>query len=251
MSEQQRPQAKVVEIIKKLLAKTVENGCTTAEAAEAFAKATEFLTKHNLTLDDVRCKGGSEGEESFVEEPAFETGRWTIEMNMAYSIVREFYFVEGIFLARNGNQKVLYLFGTETNVAMAKHIFVALLATAERLWTIFRICKKRPASDRRIYLTGLLKGFHDKLREEREALKMEQDLLRGSSGGTALAIRRVEDMTVAKYKEKHPKTKNSGGGFANVQGDAGSLKAGYEAGRRLNLQRTLGSSGGKTRKEIA
>ena len=37
---------KVVEIVKKLLAKTVENGCTQAEAAEAFAKATELLTKH-------------------------------------------------------------------------------------------------------------------------------------------------------------------------------------------------------------
>jgi hypothetical protein len=250
VSESERPQAKVVEVIKKLLAKTVEAGCTQAEAAHAFAKATELLTKYNLRLDDVRVREQVGGYEMFTEEPAIETGKWTIEMNMAYQIVHEFYFVEGIFLDREGRTRTLYLFGTETNVATARHIFTALLSTADRLWTIYKICKKRPSSDRRIFVVGLMKGFHDKLREEREALKMEQDLLKGTSGGTALAIRRIEDMTVEKYKEKYPKTKTARGNYADVQGDQGSLKAGYEAGRRLNLQRTITAASGGSRKAI-
>ena len=93
----------------------------------------------------------------------------------------------------------------------------------------------------------MIKGFSDKLDQEREALKMEQDILKGSTGGTALAIIRIEELTVAKYREAHPENKNRKGGarFADLAGDASTLQAGYDAGKRLNLNRAIGGNGGR------
>jgi hypothetical protein len=235
----ERPSAKIIDVVRKILSKTTENGCSQAEAAHAFAKAQELLLKHNLSMDDVRCQEGGAAEEKFVEEAAFETGRWTIEQNLAYHVVHTYFFVEGFFGARNGNQKVLYLFGTEANVATARHVFAALLAATERLWVMYKVLNRRPASEARLFRTGVIKGFTDKLKEQREALKMEQDIASGSEGGTALAIRRVEDMTVQKYKEAHPKHKAGRGHYADVTGDPSTLQAGYDAGKKLNLDRAV------------
>jgi hypothetical protein len=92
----------------------------------------------------------------------------------------------------------------------------------------------------------MIKGFSDKLDQQREALKMEQDILKGNTGGTALAIRRIDELTVAKYKEAHPENKKTGKAhFADLAGDSSTLRAGYEAGKRLNLNRAIGGNGGR------
>ena len=243
----ERPQAKIVELIQKILSKTTESGCTEAEASEAFAKAQAMLLKHNLSMDDVRCKDNKDGEEQFSDEAAFQTGRWTYEQNLAYAVIKNHCFVEGYFGKRAaGNDKVLYLFGTQANVATAHYMFTALLAATERMWIVYRYTRKRPASEARMFRTGMIKGFSDKLDLEREALKMEQDILKGSTGGTALAIIRIDQLTVAKYKEAHPENTRKGrANFADLAGDASTLQAGYDAGKRLNLNRAIGGNGGR------
>lgn len=246
MSENERPSASLIERIHKILSKTTEAGCTQQEADAAFAMASRLMAEHNLKMDDVRVSGGGESaEEKFVEEPAYQTGRWTLECNLAYNIVKTYFFVEGFLGGRVGNQKVLYFFGTEANTATAKHIFNALLSSADRLWTTYRITRNRPASESRLYKTGLMSGFREKLDEERRALKMEQDILRGSSGGTELAIKRVEEMTTQKFKEAHSDLKNKSRSYAAPSGDRSTLQAGYEAGRSLNLNRGIGGSNRK------
>jgi len=243
----ERPQAKIVELIQKILSKTTESGCTEAEASEAFAKAQAMLLKHNLSMDDVRCKDNKDGEEQFSDEAAFQTGRWTYEQNLAYHVIKNHCFIEGYFRSTAGKDKVLFLFGTQANVATARFMFTALLAATERMWIVYKYTRKRPASEGRMFRTGMIKGFSDKLDQEREALKMEQDILKGSTGGTALAIIRIDQLTVAKYKEAHPENTGRKGraNFADLAGDASTLQAGYDAGKRLNLNRAIGRNGGR------
>ena len=93
----ERPQAMIVELIQKILSKTTESGCTEAEASEAFAKAQAMLLKHNLSMDDVRCKDSKDGEEQFADEGVFQTGRWTYEQNLAYHVIKNHCFIEGYF----------------------------------------------------------------------------------------------------------------------------------------------------------
>jgi hypothetical protein len=135
----ERPQAKIVDLIQKMLHKTVESGCTEAEASEAFAKAQAMLLKYNLSMDDVRCTDSADGEEQFADEAAFATGRWTYEQNLAYHVIKNHCFVEGYFAARNaGKDKVLYLFGTQANVATARFMFSALLAANDLMWVMYK-----------------------------------------------------------------------------------------------------------------
>ena len=243
----ERPQAKIVELIQKILSKTIESGCTEAEASEAFAKAQAMLLKHNLSMDDVRCKDSADGEEQFADEGVFQTGRWTYEQNLAYHVIKNHCFIEGYFASTAGKDKVLFLFGTQANVATARYMFTALLAATERMWVLYKYLNKRPGSEARMFRTGMIKGFSDKLDQEREALKMEQDILKGTTGGTALALCRIDQLTLAKYKEAHPENKNRKGGvrFADLAGDASTLQAGYDAGKRLNLNRAIGRNGGR------
>jgi Protein of unknown function (DUF2786) len=237
MSE--RPTANIIERVRKILAKTQEAGCPQAEAETAFAMASRLLAEHNLCMDDVHVSGG-EGEEKFTEESVIETGRWTNEHNLAYHLVKTYFFVEGFFGVRNGNKKPLYLFGTEANVATARHVFLSLLASTDRLWASYRVLHGRPGSEGRIFRVGVIKGFQDKLKEEREAQEMERDILSGNSNGTALAIRRIDELTAQKYREAHPQHgKARAGRFASLKGSQSTLQAGYEAGKALNLNRAV------------
>jgi hypothetical protein len=237
---------KLVERIRKILAKTVEGGCSPDEAAAAVALAGRLLVEYNLSMDDIHLKG-EDSADAFIEEGIFETGRWMMEHNLAYHVVKSFFFVHGFF-GGGASRKNLYLFGTETNVATARHVFTSLLASADRLWTTYRKLNRLPASDRRSYVSGVMKGYYDKLKEERDLLKMERDILRGGSGGTALAICRVEDQLIQKFRETKPGyTKERNATFTSLRGSQSTLAAGYEAGKNLNLNRALGTA---TRKGI-
>lgn len=244
MSE--RPDSKITERIRKILSKTTETGCTQAEADTAFAMASRLLAEHNLSMDEVAASGNT-NEEKYVEAATIDTGRWSIEMNLAYHIVKNYFFVEGFFMQSGDNSKLLMLFGTEPNVATAKFTFKALMASAERLWTTYKIIHRRPGSEGRMFRTGVMKGFSDKLKEEREAQEMERDIIQGSSGGTALALVRVEEKTHAELRKAHPELNKKGKSVnrAELKGDQSTLQAGYNAGKKLNLNRGLGGSSQK------
>ena len=98
-----------------------------------------------------------------------------------------------------------------------------------------------------MYVAGVAEGFRRKLEEERQAMEIERDLTKGTSGGTALALRGVADETLAQYKKAHPEiaNKHSRARFAELAGSKGTLAAGVEAGRRLNLNKAVGGKGQK------
>lgn len=232
---------KIIEIIRKILERTEDRGCSPAEAEFAFAKAAQLLAEHNLSMEDVAATDAP-AEESWLEEELFETGRWSLEDNLCYAILKTFYFVEGFFNRRDG-RKVFCLFGKPENVATGRHVWAALHASFDRCWTTYRHLNKRPASEKRLYVTGMARGFSDKLRDERAAQVIERDLMTGKS--TALALTSISDKTLAAYKASHPDHKVSKGRMQEAGGDTSTLRAGIEAGRALNLNRALGADGQK------
>lgn len=248
MSEATRPSASILERIRKIMAKTQEAGCTQAEAENAFALASRILTEHNLSMDDVRLSGG-ETEEKYVEEGIHETGRWQVHENMAYVVINEFYFVHGYFRRIGDRKKRLMIFGTEANVASARFAFDMLLQSADMLWTTYQIRNRRPGSEGRMFRTGVIKGYRDKLHEERRCQEMERDVVSGRSGGTALALVRVEDEVKKRYHEAHPSRskKDSTTTFAGFSGAQSTMDAGYKAGKNLNINRAVS---GNTQKGI-
>lgn len=242
MSE--RPTSSVMDRVRKILTKTTEAGCTEEEARNAFALASKILTAHNLSMDDVKASAPADSSESFMEQPLFSTHAWSLEDNLTYGIIKEFFFVEG-FMNRSGGEKVFTLFGTQTNVQVARFTWNALQASFNRCWQHYKIVNRKPASERRMFVTGMAKGFSDKLQDERRAMEMERDIVRGSSGGTALALRNIAEETHLKLHETHPDLKAGHSHFSPTKGEQGTLDAGYKAGRSLNLNRGIGGASGK------
>ena len=248
---QERPKADVIERVRKLLAKTVENGASQAEAENAFKMASRIMAEHNLDMAEFDDKGNGQDDISWFEQDVFDTARWSLEMNLAYGIVSKYFFIEAHFAwVRLSDRRVkrLYFFGTPTNVEAAKFTFNALLDAFDGLFRDYRKRSRCDASERRIFIAGVAQGFAEKMDEERKAMEIERDLVQGkTSGSTALVLASVKDRTVQAYKEAHPDVKETRVTFAATRGSQSALDAGYAAGRSLNLNRALG---GDDRKAI-
>jgi hypothetical protein len=241
----------LIDKIRKILLKTEEAGCTRSEAEAAFAMAQRLLLENNLSMDDISAKE-AESTTEWVEEEADNSGRWTNEMNMTYHLVQEHCMVRGLLMRKtsaSGKSSVsLYLFGTKENAAVARQMFKSLLSACDRLWIDYRVKRQAPASDRRAYYVGVIKGFSDKLTEERKVVEMEQDVLRSrSSGYTEIVLQSVQQKTMEKFNEKHGKMNSSRNNFAPVGGSRSAVQDGYQAGRNLSLNQPIA---GPSRKGI-
>ena len=230
---------KLIDQIKKILSKTTSNGCTAAEAEAAFAMASRKLAEHNLTLEDVAGHDGPETE-SWAEEEVHETGRWSLEDNLVYGIIKSHFFCEGFFNRRSG-RKVFLLFGKPENVATGRHVWSALHAAFDRQWTNYRYTHNKPASERRLFVSGMAKGFNQKLKDEREAMTIERDLT-CSGKGTALALVDIGAKIQAAMKAQNPDLKPKKTNYAAAEGSTSTLQAGIAAGRSLSLNRAVDAS---------
>lgn len=242
--------SQLIEKIKKLLQKTESRGATQAEAAAAFALASKLLAEHNLDLADLETDAPAE---DWTEDAALDTGRWLYEHNLAYGIVKNFYFVEGFFAwtregATKQAKKRLMLFGKKSNVETAKFVLNSLIAAFDRLWVDYRAHYNRPASERKLFAGGVAQGFADKLDRERREMEIERDVVQGRrSGSTALALVGVREQTLQAYRDAHPTffrengdAKGSKTTFTVRDGAADTHRAGYEAGSRLQINRGVG-----------
>lgn len=229
----------LIEKVRKLLAKTEGAGCSQAEAESAFKLASRLMAEHNLSMADVEVSGS---DDEWADELGFETSVWRLEYTLAYGIVKNFFFVECYFSEHRRGKSKLMFFGKPENVAVAKFTFTALLNAFGRLWSEYRIIHKRPVTERKLFITGVAGGFKQKLTDEREAEAMRRDIMQGKTGGTAIALANINEITLAKYKEAHPGGKASRSNYSEPTGDQSTLKAGFEAGRNLNLNHAIGGA---------
>lgn len=72
MSE--RPNADVIDKIRKILKKTEEAGCTQQEAENAFKLASRLIAEHNLSMAEIEKEDGQADDISWLEDDALEHG---------------------------------------------------------------------------------------------------------------------------------------------------------------------------------
>jgi hypothetical protein len=249
--------------IRKILEKTERNGCTEEESASAFAAAGRLMAEHNLTMADIASSSdATSADQALVEEEAdFTCSRWELEHNLAYAAVQEHFFVRGLMVGKFVDGKVrksLLFFGTRANVEAARYVFGRLLQSFEMLWMRHKAIHRTPGSERRAYVVGVARGYRDKLASDRKVMEAERDLLKcQASGGTALALRNIASEVNKAFEAKHLPKKADGtpkkpqhSGFAAVKGSQDTYEAGYQAGKKLSLNKELGSGGsGSTSKK--
>ncbi len=220
---------KVLERIRKLLA--LAGSSNQHEAEMAMRKAHELMLRHNIEMTKARAIDSY--EVAHLGDPEKRGNR--VE-DSVMALLTEYFFVKVIripvYLPKLGKRGgVFEIAGTRANVEMARHVYEFLLATADRLWQANRKdARVQSGRDRLSYQSGVIRGFHDKLRDERVELT-----------GTGLVWRgdgQLDDF----YHSRHPRITSRRRTVRLSDAHA----AGREAGRSIVLHRPIehGPSGG-------
>jgi hypothetical protein len=155
-------QERIVERVARLLALAESPNIHEAEAAATAAQ--RLMLKYNI---DLRAEAGARGY-AFAHVGR-ATGRVTESERVLAMLLGKHFFVEVIWVpvyrALEGKRgSILELCGTPANLAMAEYVHAYLTRTAEQLWREHRRALRLGSDrDRRIYLTGVMSGFAEKL----------------------------------------------------------------------------------------
>lgn len=200
------------------------------EAELAMREAQRLMLMHNL--DAARAGAARRYGFRHLGEP---TGRVQLADRVLASILCTHFFVEAIWVSvyrpRAGTRgTVLEVCGTDENLALAEYVHGFLRHTAERLWREHKRREDiRSDRDRRSYLAGVMRGFRDKLDDERGEQR---------TGGLVW----VGDADLRSYQAaRHPRTRSVSHRRRTV---AAAYGDGISAGRGIVLTRPLSSATG-------
>lgn len=224
--------AKVAARIRALFAKTEERGATVEEAAAAAAKAQEFITRYNLTLEDLEVR---------------DAGRYvkaTVEFHCPKKLVRTHQALLHIIAQGNFCDTVRswgarsYLVGRPENVEFVTWLYGAVQEDMARLAKEAKPAWGRSAWTRAFWY-GAMSTLRARFYEQREAQKRE-----ATQGAqvTALVLATKEALDKAVYELIGQTTKGRSSGPRGGAGTGSAYQQGREAGHRLNINRPLGTS---------
>lgn len=154
---------RMLEKVARLLALAESSNQNEAEAAMRAAQ--RLMLKHNL---DARSRPSVHVWKTLGEP----TGRVQEPERFLANLLTEHFFVEAIWIPvydalEMRRKTVLEVCGTPANVALAEYVYVFLRDTAARLWATH---KKHHGikldRDRRKFLTGVMLGFREKMKDE-------------------------------------------------------------------------------------
>lgn len=219
---------RILSKVRKLLA--LAESANPHEAQAAMATANTLLLRYNLELGHTQEPVGY----SYVRVGR-SAAALPIEWKLVGGILTQYFFVDciwvSVFVAKMGrNERQLEMIGTPTNLELAHYVHDFLHNAADTLWQ--KAAKTGSVrGTRRDFVSGLMLGFREKLKEER-------------TGNAARGLVWVGDPALQTYcNQRHPSTSSlSATGVRHTQAHA----AGREAGQSLNLHRgmhTAGNSG--------
>lgn len=223
-------EARIRQRIAKLLA--LAESPNQHEAEAAMREAQRLMLKYNI--EEAAAGRRKSYGYRHLGQP---TGRIQIHHRLLATILGSHFFVEPIWvtvyeplLGRSGS--VLEVCGSEANLEMASYVYDFLLNTAERLWREHqRATRTHGNADRRSFLAGVMRGFHEKLdaqarQQRREGLVWVKD------GGLSHY-----------YDQRHPKRRNL---RTAARARSSAFAEGQKAGQNIVLHRPVreGASGG-------
>ena len=232
--------AKVKARIRALAARTVDRGCSEAEAMAAAAKVGELLAVYGLTMSEVELR-----EEACVQRRIQVLGPGRQAMRWLYPALLRLCECRGW---TDGKQDFV-LFGLEPDVQMAEYLLAVIGRALETEETRYRAspdyaARTQPAQS---VLRSFRYGFADRLGKRLDAMAQERERSEASqqatSTGTALVL--VKQQIIGeKFRELGVRLRNVYA-TATVR-DRGAYGHGAAAGGRVGLNRPVagGAPGG-------
>jgi hypothetical protein len=218
--------------IRALLSKTVDKGCTEAEAMMAAAKAKELIDRYQIDMSEADI-----AEEGYVKGTAeSDMGRkFNVQNWLAGSIAR--YCETKYWMTHNhgGHRRKtrIVFFGLKSDVEFANWLLTGLEAF---VWT-----KADEFGgdyyEKRNFAMGCCNRIAERLREaikEREARNVTM-----SQTGKSLVVVKGQ-LVESEFKKLGLRLRNSGGSSYRSGGSASSRAAGYAAGNGASFGRPVG-----------
>jgi hypothetical protein len=232
----QKDRESMMDKIKGLLSKTVENGATQEEAMAAMAVAQRMMDKYNIALAEVFATDGVvDFETQVVHESKSADGHW----RCAIGIVENAFAVKTFYrrdkCGRCTTKVAFVVYGDRANVENAEWATKFLARLVKRLWVEFRTAN--PANDSwaqmNAFFAGIRRGFKDRLEAERRQTERENPSARNA---IVLVNTKVEEA----FRAANPDIVTSKRRIAGGQ----AYNAGIREGGLINLRRPVGGGHG-------
>ena len=220
---------KALQKIQKLLA--LAQSTSPHEAELAMSKAQELLLRYNISLLEL------EAQRKYIHLQIGQVGKKNPVKSMVGLIISKFYFVEAIWVFgydqfKNRSGRILEIYGTPENVALAEYVHDYLHTVSEIFWNDYKKRERISGNKhRRTYIYGLLHGFHEKL-EARAAENRARSL-----------IWRGDPLLMDYYHRRNPKVRRSHYHYSRSCQEI--YRSGMTSGRKLVIHKgiTHGHSG--------
>ena len=236
--DQQTELSKVKARIRALAAKTVERGCSEAEAMAAAAKVGELLDVYGLSMSEVELR-----EEACVQRRAAFAGPARTALGWIYPALLRLCECRGW----TDGRRDFVLFGLEPDVQMAEwllHVVARALAHEEaryRAGPAYAARREAPQAVLRSFRYGFadrLSKRLDELADARAAAMAERRSGAGQgSASTALVVAKERKLDEA-FRGLGVRLRTTYSS-ATVR-DRGAFRSGAEAGGRVGLERPVG-----------
>ncbi|MBW8270424.1 DUF7168 domain-containing protein [Caldovatus aquaticus] len=237
--DQQTELAKVKARIRALAARTVERGCSEAEAMAAAAKVGELLDIYGLTMSEVELREEACGQRSLVfADPRRAALQWLFPAVLRFTECRGWTVGRAEFV----------LFGLEPDVQMAEylmHVVAGALAYEERRFRDspdYRARRTPPQAALRSFRLGFAARVADRLDAMAEAREAAAAAARRRTpAGTALVLLKEQrlDEGIRRLGVRLVTVRRR----LSVR-DRTAYARGREAGGRVGLERPLEGGGG-------
>lgn len=224
----------IIAKVQALFAKTVENGCTEAEAMAAASAASRLMKEHDLTYKDIEAELRDERYGARVRpmDSSNERRRTRHEVSLVCSNIAAYF---NCRVWTSGNSLLVY-FGSADDTELAHRLTDLIRVTMDTEWAAYL---KSPHRDRfehgRTLRTSFMVGMAGRLRERLDAMKAERDQANAPSTGRALVV--VKNAIVAEkfaaYAKEHD-LKLGGGRYRRYR-ENGAHAAGRKAADRVDL----------------
>ena len=167
---------KIIDKIKKLLNKTVANGCTEEEAKTSFALARKLMIKHKISEKDVK--------EPFEEDIIKMELHYDCNVSWIYSLLKVFLDNFGAmhFMINRHDKLHCCLFGTNVDVKCVETLMSCaynyILDASEKYITEYvELFGVRDESVKSSFRVGFIRGLSDKYIEQNKLLNKEEALM--------------------------------------------------------------------------
>jgi hypothetical protein len=236
---QQTELAKVKDRIRRLAARTVDRGCSEAEALAAAQKVGELLEVYGLTMSEVELR-----EETCIQREVVFAGPRLQALNGVFLAVVALTGTRGWMVGR----QTFVFFGLEPDVLMAEYLLHIVAGAVDHEEAAFRASPgyQRSRATPQNRLRSFRYGFAERVSgriEELAAHRRAAEEAAAAPGSTGTALVLVKERLIEDgFRGLGIRLRTTY--TTRTVRDAGAYRRGTEAGERVNLQRPVRAGGG-------